>query len=57
MRIIKCDSCRKMITSDSKSELLQLAYNGVKSFESFELCPDCAKPIIKILRDKKLIKN
>ncbi|EKD46786.1 MAG: hypothetical protein ACD_67C00063G0003 [uncultured bacterium] len=48
---------KKTIASGSKSELLQLAYSGRKSFDSFELCPDCAKPIIEILKDKGLIKK
>jgi flagellar biosynthesis GTPase FlhF len=56
MRITKCDICKKTIPSGSKSELLQLAYNGVKTFDSFELCANCSKPIIKILLDKKLLK-
>jgi hypothetical protein len=55
MKITKCDICKKTITSGPKSEILQLSYAGCDSYNSFELCANCAKPIIKILRDKKLL--
>lgn len=56
MRIIKCDICKKTLPSDS--DKLQLAYSSkdILYFESFELCGICSKPIIKILKAKKLIK-
>jgi len=54
MRITKCDICKKTIAPHS--EILQLAYNSTGSFDSFELCANCSKPLIKILKDKKLIK-
>lgn len=55
MRITKCDICKKTIASDTES--LQLGYSGIKIFASFELCSVCSKPIIKMLKDKKLIKG
>lgn len=56
MRIVKCDICKKTLTSGS--EKLQLAYagNDIMPFASFEFCETCSKPIMKILKAKKLIK-
>ena len=56
MRIIKCDICKKTINQDSKS--LQLMGNSDDiAYISFEFCSACSKPIIKILKNKKLIKD
>lgn len=55
MRIIKCDICKKTIVRGLES--LQLAYKDIETFDSFELCSICSKPIIKILKNKKLIKD
>ena len=55
MRIIKCDICKKTIASDAES--LLLAYKNIETFDSFELCSACSKPIVKILKEKKLIQN
>jgi len=54
MRITKCDICKKII--NPSAEVLQLAYNDKKMFDSFELCFSCGKPIIKILKEKGLLK-
>ncbi len=55
MRITKCDICKKTLTSDS--EKLHLAHTGDNTipFASFEFCGACGKPIIKMLKAKKLI--
>ena len=53
MKIIKCDICKKTITKDSES--LDLSYSGIKKFASFELCSNCSKPVLKFLKNKKLI--
>jgi hypothetical protein len=53
MRITKCDICRKTIEKDSRS-----IYVGLGSIfnNSFEICENCGKPVLKLLKDKKLIK-
>ncbi len=53
MRITKCDICKKTIARDA--ETLHLAYNNKRTFDSFEFCSVCSQPILKILRNKKLI--
>jgi len=55
MRITKCDICKKTINQDSKSLQLMGGSDDV-AYISFELCSACSKPIIKMLKDKKLIK-
>ena len=54
MRITKCDICKKAIAP--RTEILQLAHNGNKNYNSFELCAVCCQPILKILQNKKLLK-
>jgi hypothetical protein len=56
MRITKCDICKKTIVSKVE-ESLHLGYNDIKTFASFDICFACGKPIIKILKNKKLIKG
>lgn len=53
MRITKCDICKKTIERDSKS--IYIGLGGVFS-NSFEICENCDKPVLKFLKDKKLIK-
>lgn len=55
MRIIKCDICKKTIASDAEN--IQMGYRGAKTYASFELCAECIKPVVKMLKDKKLIKS
>ena len=53
MNIVKCDICKKTISSGTRS----VRISGLAIFQVFELCPNCAKPVIKFLRNKKLIKK
>jgi len=54
MKIKKCDICKKQIKDDELS--LYLRTDGFK-FESFEFCLKCSQPIIKFLKNKKIIKS
>jgi hypothetical protein len=56
MRITKCDICKKTITRGSES-LQLMGSGGDISYMSLELCSACSKPIVKILKNKKLIKS
>ncbi|MDP2665779.1 MAG: hypothetical protein Q8P23_04085 [bacterium] len=51
MTINKCDLCKKIIDE----EKLGISLLGDR-FEHFDLCPKCAKPVMKFLKAKKLIK-
>jgi len=55
MRITKCDICKKTIASGSESFHLTRTGN-IMTYGSFEICFSCSKPIVKMLKDKKLIK-
>jgi len=54
MQITKCDICKKRIGSNSNS-----IHVGIGSIFSnhFELCSSCGKPVIKLLKTKKLLKE
>lgn len=54
MRITKCDICEKEISD--KSESLYIGIKG-KVYDTFEICGNCGKPIIKLLKTKKLLKE
>ncbi|MFA5871123.1 MAG: hypothetical protein WC858_00200 [Parcubacteria group bacterium] len=55
MTITKCDICKKTIASSS--ERFHLTRNGnIMTFASYEICFACSKPLIKMLKDNKLIK-
>jgi uncharacterized protein with PIN domain len=54
MLIRKCDVCKKIIKKNEKAIDL---YFKDSMFESFELCEKCNQPIIKFLKNKKLIKK
>ena len=54
MKIIKCDMCKKRISSGMDAIRIGISK---PDFYSFEICFNCGKPIIKMLKDKKLIKN
>ena len=51
MKITKCDICKKKIDKS--------IYISVGGFlgNSFEVCEKCGKPVLKLLKDKKLIKS
>jgi hypothetical protein len=56
MNITKCDICKKTIASGSES--FHLTRTGdIMTFTSLEFCFVCSKPIIKMLKDKKLMKG
>ena len=56
MNIKKCDICKKVIVPGPES--FQLTRMGsIMTYRTFEFCDECSKPILKILRDKKLIKD
>lgn len=54
MRITKCDICKKTIEKDSGA--FSLACDRKKAFDSFEICSACGKPLMKFIKDKKLIR-
>jgi|WetSurMetagenome_2_1015567.scaffolds.fasta_scaffold1530790_2 hypothetical protein len=58
MHITKCDICKKEINRE-KSAKIRIVLEGasLSSFNSFEICEKCSKPITKFLKDKKLIKE
>ena len=49
MHIIKCDICKKVISSSQK------AVGAGIGWKSSELCFDCGAPIIKFLLQKNLV--
>lgn len=55
MKITKCDICKKTIKDDSMN--VHIAVSKSMFFNSVEICSDCGKPVLKLLKDKKLIKN
>lgn len=54
MRITKCDICKKQIKRGDAQVDVVVQENR---YHSFELCLECGKSIIKILKDKKLLEN
>jgi endogenous inhibitor of DNA gyrase (YacG/DUF329 family) len=54
MNIVKCDICKKTIEKKSSSFFIGL--HGIFS-DSFEICADCGKPVFKLLKTKKLLKD
>lgn len=53
MRITKCDICKKSIAKTA--EIVNVSIGLFRS--SFDICADCAKPILKVLENKKLIEK
>ena len=53
MRITKCDICKKTIKRKGDEANVSV---GV-FFSSFDICGNCAKPVLKFLSNKKLIKK
>jgi hypothetical protein len=56
MNITECDICKKTIARGSDSFRLTRSGN-IMTYASFEFCSSCSKPILKILKDNKLIKD
>jgi len=56
MRIIKCDICKKTIARGSES-LQLMGGGGEMAYASFEISSSLSKPIVKFIKDKKLIKS
>jgi len=58
MQITKCDICKKTINRE-KSAKIRIVYEGanLSVFNCYEICENCSKPIVKFLKDKKLIKD
>lgn len=54
MRIIKCDICKKIIKKSSES--IHIGLGGV-FIDSLEICLNCGKPILKLLKDKKIFRG
>ena len=52
MNITKCDICKKTIKKGSES--VHISVGNVFSNHT-EICSDCGEPVLKLLRDKKLI--
>jgi len=53
MQITKCDICKKRI-----KEYTEKIHVNIGFFSgSFEICKSCGKPILKLLKSKKLLKE
>jgi len=52
MLIRKCDICKKEIKRENFSLNLRN-----ERFDSFELCSKCSEPMVKFLKNKKLLTN
>ena len=53
MNITKCDICKKTIEKDSKS--IYIGIGGMFTVNRAEICENCGKPVLKFLKDRKLI--
>jgi hypothetical protein len=53
MHITKCDICKKTIKRGDRT--VRVMTEGL--YCSFEFCHNCAKPVVKFLKSKKLIKE
>ncbi len=53
MIVKKCDICKKII---EKEDVIRLVFQS-DMFKSFEFCLKCAKPLIRFLKNNKLIKT
>lgn len=54
MRITKCDSCKKPIAKAENE--INISIRGLLG-GYFDICGNCAKPILKFLESKKLIEK
>lgn len=52
MFITKCDICKKEVGFGSE---VRVDYSGISGIRSF--CQDCAKPVIKFLKNQGFLKN
>lgn len=52
MKITKCDICKKELNSHHEIVRISLI---MSDFNSFEVCFECGKPVVKMLGNKKLI--
>ncbi|MDR3583541.1 MAG: hypothetical protein P4L62_04245 [Candidatus Pacebacteria bacterium] len=52
MRITKCDICKKVLGKTEDKVNVSVGF-----YSSFDICHNCAKPILKFLKDKKLIEE
>jgi hypothetical protein len=54
MRITKCDICKKPV--NKKEGEVNISVGGFLG-GYFDICGNCAKPVLKFLKTKKLIKK
>jgi len=55
MQITKCDICKKIIKKGTKSVHIGL---GTSMFSNkIEICLECGEPVLKLLKEKELIKK
>lgn len=54
MKITQCDICKKTIEKDSTSICIGL---GSIFSNHVEICTNCGKPVLKLMKDKKLLKG
>lgn len=55
MQITKCDICRKTIKKNPGS--VHIGLGGTCFFNHVEICPECGKSVLKLLKDNDLIKD
>ena len=53
MRITKCDICKKTLIRNEDEVNVSVGM----FFASFDICSNCAEPVLKFLKSKKLIKE
>ncbi|MDX9856081.1 MAG: hypothetical protein RBS86_04700 [Candidatus Moranbacteria bacterium] len=54
MNITKCDFCKKNIQKDSESLSIHVRSGN---YDSYDVCPDCSQPFLKILEEKNSSKK
>ncbi len=52
MKITKCDLCKKQIKKGDKTINVYYGF-----YNNRELCEKCGKPVLKFLKNKKLLKE
>ena len=55
MNITYCDICKEIIEKGVKS--LHISYGKTILCNNIEICLKCGKSVLKLLKDKKLIKG
>lgn len=53
MNITKCDICKKVMKNREGVKI----YPQSEIFASFEICAKCGEPVMKFLKNNKLIKD